>query len=345
MFTLPVFPLARGPLTLLGPFLIYAVWRWILPRLKMRDPARRCRLLWMLAALPLIQIVFVGIRPQSGLGCVLVGIGPFQPAALRHHIFSRENAPPMPPMPDTKTTRWMKRIGFPPPDGPPTAPASVIPPVAPPLFFSVFISLLTMHLLGMARTLFFGLAEYLSAACQILRLPTRREKDVNVLQIPGLAAFTFGLLRPQIYVSAAVWDSPHRDAVLAHERAHRARRDPLIRLIMRSARHLVWYLPFWRRMTAQIEFEAERACDERACQIVPRADYARALLAFVDERACPELPPNALLTRFDSVMGQSENESGLLARVRALSERGPDETPRFFWPLFFVVYFAVAVLI
>ena len=348
MFTLPLFPLFRPPVTLIAPFLIYGAWRWLLPRLKMRDPARRCRLLWMLALLPLMHVVFVGVRPNHGVANVLVGVGPLQPAALRRHLF-RERGPAPPLLPQNAASRWLLRRGLLPEEaaGRPFfkgAPSPSLFPAPPLPIFFLFATMMMLHFAGVGQAVLLGVAEYLHAARRIARLPKRRENDVWILETSGSAAFTFGLIRPQIFVSAAVWDSPHRAAVLAHERAHRLRRDPLIRLVTRSARRLFWFLPFWQRWTAQIEFEAERACDEIACRTVGRPAYAEALLAFLDAHPGTAAPRSGLLAHFASAEDAKPIETGMLARARALCESEMDETPRLFWPIFFVLYAAVAIL-
>lgn len=135
---------------------------------------------------------------------------------------------------------------------------------------------------GALVALIWGVAEYLWTAIRIWRLPRRSEGGVTILRVKGPVAFTFGLFRPRVYVGEAVWRSPHRPAVLAHEQAHVRRRDPLLLFMARAVRRGAWYLPFWGAVVARLEFEAERVCDETACHQVGRAQYARALLAVVE---------------------------------------------------------------
>lgn len=136
---------------------------------------------------------------------------------------------------------------------------------------------------GALVALIWGVAEYLWTAIRILRLPRFSEGGVTILRVKGPVAFTFGLFRPRVYVGEAVWRSPHRPAVLAHEQAHAQCHHPLLLFMARAVRRGAWYLPFWGAVVSRLEFEAERVCDESACRQVGRPQYARALLAVVEQ--------------------------------------------------------------
>jgi Zn-dependent protease with chaperone function len=133
---------------------------------------------------------------------------------------------------------------------------------------------------GMICALVLGTLEYAFTALRLWRLPKRREGCVFVLERTGLNAFTFGLVRPCVYVSRAVWEGPHREAVLAHEFAHAARRDPLTLFWARAIRRSTLYLPLGGRLFNELHLEAERACDEAGARAVGVRRYAEALLAF-----------------------------------------------------------------
>jgi Peptidase family M48 len=138
--------------------------------------------------------------------------------------------------------------------------------------------------LGMVCALMLGVLEYLVASIRLWLLPKRRQGQVFVLLgREDLQAFTFGLLRPQVYLSQALWQGPyqvHRAAVLAHELAHAARRDPLLLFWARAIRRSTLYLPFGGRLFNDLYLEAERACDEAGARAVGHKRYAQALLAF-----------------------------------------------------------------
>lgn len=127
-----------------------------------------------------------------------------------------------------------------------------------------------------------GLAEHLWAWGKILLLPKRREGSVRVLEVPGLKAFTFGLFIPRVYVGREVWDGPHRDAVVAHERAHARRRDPLLLFVAGGIRRSTLYLPFGGRLFDELCLEAERGCDLAGTRAAGRKRYARALVDFAE---------------------------------------------------------------
>ena len=80
-------------------------------------------------------------------------------------------------------------------------------------------------------------------------------------------AFTVGWLRPRVYVDAALAGLLTADelaAVLAHEEAHVARRDPLRLSALRFLACTLFFLPALRRLAADAADEAEIAADDRA---------------------------------------------------------------------------------
>lgn len=80
-------------------------------------------------------------------------------------------------------------------------------------------------------------------------------------------AFCAGYLRPRIYVSAGAIDrlgSSELDAVLAHERHHQDRRDPLRICVVRTLSDALFFLPVLRRLAVRYEALAELAADESA---------------------------------------------------------------------------------
>ena len=113
-------------------------------------------------------------------------------------------------------------------------------------------------------------------------MPARDDGELCVIDDARLVAFTAGLLRPRVYVSSAVAGEPGRwRAVLAHERAHAARRDPLVRLVARLATGL--HLPaVAERVLAELEEAQELAADEDAADAVgDRTAVAAALVEWV----------------------------------------------------------------
>ena len=136
---------------------------------------------------------------------------------------------------------------------------------------------------GVHCALVVGVAEHLWAWGRILRLPKCCEGPVRVLDVPGLMAFTFGLFLPKVYVSREVWNGQHREAVVAHERAHARRRDPLLLFLARGIRRSTLYLPFGGRVFDELCLEAERGCDLAGTKAAGRKRYAHALIDFAEK--------------------------------------------------------------
>lgn len=110
------------------------------------------------------------------------------------------------------------------------------------------------------------------------RVDPARLRIVGGLPIP---AFTIGWFRPTIYVAAELGDclsAAELTAVLAHEGAHVARRDPLLLSVLRFVgRALVW-MPTVRQLAADVADDVEIRADDAAAGQRPLA-LATALLA------------------------------------------------------------------
>lgn len=164
-------------------------------------------------------------------------------------------------------------------------------------------------------------AMLLSAALHYRRL-RRRLREAVPLQgniwlcdgIPG--AFILGIFRPKIYLSSSL-SAAQRIPVIAHERAHLARKDHWWKLLGYILLALHWFNPLlW---AAYILFcrDMELACDERAVRDSSpetRRAYAEVLLA------CGA--PGEAVLAFPLPFG----EAGIKARVRAVA--GYRKSPR-----------------
>ena len=129
--------------------------------------------------------------------------------------------------------------------------------------------------LGFLGALARGVLEEAAALLHVSRVPSRLEKTrvglVRVLHMPGEVAFTLGVFRPQIYLSEAVWAGAHCSAVLAHERAHRQARHPLLLAVARLSARVWWYLPLAWGALLECELTAELCADEAAVRAAGRA--------------------------------------------------------------------------
>jgi len=103
-----------------------------------------------------------------------------------------------------------------------------------------------------------------------------------------LHAFCAGLVRPQVYVSRGAVDrlsAGELAAVLAHERHHARRRDPLQLATARVVGEALFFLPASRRLAARQHALAEIGADEAAVagDGGERARLASAMLKFADD--------------------------------------------------------------
>jgi Zn-dependent protease with chaperone function len=115
--------------------------------------------------------------------------------------------------------------------------------------------------------------------------PTPRD-GVFVIDDERPEAFCAGLLRPRVYVTTgalARLDAPALDAVLAHEREHARRRDPLRLATSRVIARSLFFLPAVQELRRGQTMLAEVSADERAVSAAgDRSAVARAMLSFSD---------------------------------------------------------------
>ncbi len=107
---------------------------------------------------------------------------------------------------------------------------------------------------------------------------------------PQPRAFCAGLVRPRVYVSAgavAILDEAALSAVLAHERHHARRRDPLRLAAGRVLARALFFLPELADLVERQQTLAELSADESAVNVASanRSALARAMLSFSDTPA------------------------------------------------------------
>jgi Zn-dependent protease with chaperone function len=125
----------------------------------------------------------------------------------------------------------------------------------------------------------------------VLERRTRRDLDATAtgqgIERARLArsaipfALTGGWIRPRVWLSTALFDAlppARREIVLAHERAHAERRDPLLWAVASTLAGL--HLPGTRDpLLADLRLAAEQDCDERAAaRVGDRLEVAETLL-------------------------------------------------------------------
>lgn len=109
----------------------------------------------------------------------------------------------------------------------------------------------------------------------------------RIVVVAGLPnpAFTAGFIWPRIYVAG---DLPeyvtHRElvAVIAHERAHLVRRDPLRLFLLRALAAMLFWLPALRRLAEDLADEAEILADDAAAAQTGNVPLASAILAVAE---------------------------------------------------------------
>jgi Peptidase family M48 len=129
-------------------------------------------------------------------------------------------------------------------------------------------------------------------------LPVRSQcvLDGHVVRVvPGraLRAFCAGLLRPAVYVSEGTLrgvSGPELRAILAHEDHHRARRDPLRRLLARTVSDAFRPLPPLATLADRQAALADLAADEAAVRAVGAVQPLAAALVRFEEAASGVAP-------------------------------------------------------
>jgi len=136
----------------------------------------------------------------------------------------------------------------------------------------------------------------------------------TLVDLPHPTAVLAGWLRPSLLIDRRLWTTlqpEHRDALLAHERGHLARRDPLVLTVLRV---LTAVAPSARArpLLRQWLDHAERSADQAATRHVDPLVVAEALVA------CARLTPSRPSGRLGWTAGQLES------RVHALVDGAPD---------------------
>ena len=159
-------------------------------------------------------------------------------------------------------------------------PLQVLLPLASALWLAVSVLMLLWALLSYMR-----LRHSVAEAVRV---------EGNVYECGRVASpFVLGLFRPRIYLPLGLSDGA-RVQVLAHEQAHIARGDHVIKPLGWLILSAHWYNPLVWLAYALFCRDIELACDERVIRSMPaagRADYSQALLDLSRPRhsvgACP----------------------------------------------------------
>ena len=129
---------------------------------------------------------------------------------------------------------------------------------------------------------------------------------VTLVEDPRPRAFCAGYVRPRIYLSSGALgrlSDPQLRAVVAHERHHMLRHDPLRILLARVLGHSLFFMPVLRRLAERYRALSELAADEKAVHREGAGALASALLAF-GERGDPAVVVGIARERVDHLLGQ-----------------------------------------
>ena len=132
--------------------------------------------------------------------------------------------------------------------------------------------------------------------------------EVLVFDDAAPQAFCAGLARPRIYLSRGAIGALDADAlraVIAHERHHRDRRDPLRVLLASVLSEALFFLPVMARLRDRFVALLELAADEAAVRDAPggAGTLAAAMLAF-DEASSPAGAVGIAPERVDHLAGR-----------------------------------------
>lgn len=160
-----------------------------------------------------------------------------------------------------------------------------------------------------------SLARHLHARAQLMR----RLRPVDELPVDGVSvllvedprpqAFCAGFLRPRVYLSTGALeqlDDAELRAVVAHERHHQARRDPLRIGAVEVLADALFFAPVLSRLRERYGALAELAADEAAVRRSggDSAPLASALLSF-GQREDPSVVVGIAPERVDHLLGRA----------------------------------------
>jgi Zn-dependent protease with chaperone function len=132
------------------------------------------------------------------------------------------------------------------------------------------------------------------------------ESPVTVFEDPRPQAFCAGYLHPRIYLSSGALrrlSGVQLEAVVAHERYHVRRRDPLRILLARVLGDCLFFIPVLRRLVERYGALSELAADEEAVRRAGASTLASALLTF-GERGSPAVVVGIARERVDHLLGE-----------------------------------------
>ena len=135
-----------------------------------------------------------------------------------------------------------------------------------------------LWLAGASMMALYSVAQYLALRHRLAEAVPLREEIYLADSISS--PFVMGILRPRIYLTSST-PRPERRFIVAHERHHICRGDPLWKLLGYAALCLHWFNPLVWLAFALAGKDMEMSCDEAVIKRLGehiRADYSQALL-------------------------------------------------------------------
>jgi Zn-dependent protease with chaperone function len=172
------------------------------------------------------------------------------------------------------------------------------------------------------------LAAYEPASFPVLDRVLRRAPEVDparvrVVRTAKPAAFTAGLVRPRIYVSAGLLESLTEDelrSVLRHEQAHAAAWDPARLAAVRFLSDFLWFLPVSGTLADAFSNQSEFRADDAA---VAAGSDSIALAAAIVKTAKGALVAPRLAPALSGLALVEQRITRLLGRDRAVEATIP----------------------
>jgi BlaR1 peptidase M56 len=143
-------------------------------------------------------------------------------------------------------------------------------------------------------------------ARRLARLHSAPQDGVFVIDDERPESFCAGLVWPHVYITTgalAQLDAPALNAVLAHERQHARRRDPLRLAASRVIARSLFFLPAVRELRRSHQMLAEVSADESAVGAAAGdpSPLARAMLSFTEAPGSAGVDP----ARVDYLLGEA----------------------------------------
>ena len=155
--------------------------------------------------------------------------------------------------------------------------------------YNNFWSLLIIILFGLAlvNAVFYIIGQYYKSYLLKKKFQSTllfSKKIIHVVESEDLFAVTAGFFRPQIYLSAALFNrlsQPELKAVIAHEKYHQLNRHPFYLLLTHSLSRLLFFLPVVQSLLAYTILRYETLADNFAMSKTSKKDLSSALYKII----------------------------------------------------------------